>query len=212
MPRMKQLKQRGDTIVEVLICLAIVGAALTISYGTARRSLFRIEDAHERGEMLAIAQTQLERLKNKLANDATFDDTVSGFEPDGTVTEAGKNKRLFCLTAAGGRGLAFDGTGIGDPADTRCAVNKEGKFYVDDTSISPHEICGSENTTCQANVNNAGYVYRVGVVYRPEYSSGGNKGDDPVNEWYVVAGRFAAGGYGNAQEFSIVPLMYRQTP
>lgn len=66
MSSMKHLSETGDTIVEVMICLAIIGATLVASYGIAARSLAQIQAAQERGEALNIAQEQIERLKQTL--------------------------------------------------------------------------------------------------------------------------------------------------
>lgn len=62
----KPLTQTGDTIVEVMICLSILGAAMAASYGIASRSLAQMQAAQERTEALNIAQEQIERLKQVL--------------------------------------------------------------------------------------------------------------------------------------------------
>lgn len=56
--------QRGDTIIEVLISIAIIALALAISYSLANRSLRTGLSANARTEAAAIAQGQLELLKN----------------------------------------------------------------------------------------------------------------------------------------------------
>jgi type II secretory pathway pseudopilin PulG len=60
---MKRLNSSGDTIVEVLICLAIMGFTLGAAYSIANRSLLSIRDAQERGEATKYAEIQLERLR-----------------------------------------------------------------------------------------------------------------------------------------------------
>lgn len=64
---LKTLKQRGDTIVEVMLCLAIMGAALALAYGIATRSLTQVREAQERGEALKLAEEQAERIKQSIA-------------------------------------------------------------------------------------------------------------------------------------------------
>ncbi len=58
-----KLGSRGDTIVEVLIAVAIVGVVLTGAYASARRSLNGVRASQERAEALKIAEGQLEMLK-----------------------------------------------------------------------------------------------------------------------------------------------------
>ena len=65
--RLRRLNQRGDTIVEVLIVLAVVGLALGLSYSTANRSLLGTRSAEENSQATALLQGQLEDLRS-LAN------------------------------------------------------------------------------------------------------------------------------------------------
>ncbi len=58
----KRLRQRGDTIVEVMIVLAVLGSAIGISYTTANRSLLNARQAQENAEAAKLAQAQLEAL------------------------------------------------------------------------------------------------------------------------------------------------------
>lgn len=60
---MRRLNNRGDTIVEVLIAIAIVGMVLGGAYASANRSLRASQRAHERGEALRLAEQQFELLK-----------------------------------------------------------------------------------------------------------------------------------------------------
>lgn len=56
-------KQSGDTIIEVLIVLAVVGFALGISYATANRSLLATRQAQETSGAVALLQSQIEALR-----------------------------------------------------------------------------------------------------------------------------------------------------
>ena len=58
------LTSRGDTIVEVLISIAIVGAVLAGAFVSASRSLTATRQSQERGEALKLVEGQLERLKS----------------------------------------------------------------------------------------------------------------------------------------------------
>lgn len=59
----KRLGNRGDTIVEVLLALAVLGSALGIGYATANNSLKGTVQAQEHSQALKIAQDQAERLQ-----------------------------------------------------------------------------------------------------------------------------------------------------
>lgn len=64
----RRLNQYGDTIVEVLIALVVIGMAISLAYGTASRSLRANRQAQERSEALKRAEGQVERLKNMAAD------------------------------------------------------------------------------------------------------------------------------------------------
>ncbi|HEX7633092.1 MAG TPA: prepilin-type N-terminal cleavage/methylation domain-containing protein [Candidatus Saccharimonadales bacterium] len=63
MLRLKRRNQRGDTIVEVMIVLAVLGSAIGISYATANRSLLNARQAQESARATVIAQSQVEELR-----------------------------------------------------------------------------------------------------------------------------------------------------
>lgn len=69
-----RLSEAGDTIVEVLIVLAVLGLSLGISYATANRSLLGARQAQEHSEALEILQGQLEQLRANAANDPNLFD------------------------------------------------------------------------------------------------------------------------------------------
>ncbi len=59
---MRMAKQRGDTIVEVVMAIAVVAVMLTGAYASASRSLNNTRAAQERGEALKVLEGQLENL------------------------------------------------------------------------------------------------------------------------------------------------------
>jgi type II secretory pathway pseudopilin PulG len=63
MYRLKALTRSGDTIVEVMIVLAVLGMAISISYATANRSLLNARQAQENSEASALVRSQLESLR-----------------------------------------------------------------------------------------------------------------------------------------------------
>lgn len=62
---MKRLfnKQRGDTIIEVFLAMAVIGLSLGISYGIANRATLTGRLAQERTEAVKIAEQHLEFMK-----------------------------------------------------------------------------------------------------------------------------------------------------
>lgn len=66
----KRLNQAGDTIVEVLIAVVVVGLAIGLGYGVASRSLKANQQSQERSEALKKVEGQLERLKKRAVTDA----------------------------------------------------------------------------------------------------------------------------------------------
>lgn len=63
--------QRGDTLVEVLICIGIVSLILTGAYITTNRSAAAVRDAQEHAEALKLAQGQLEQIRQNAINTTT---------------------------------------------------------------------------------------------------------------------------------------------
>lgn len=61
--RRNRLNQRGDTIVEVLIAIAVISTVLGIAYASMNRGLYRMRDAQERIEALKIIEGQIESLR-----------------------------------------------------------------------------------------------------------------------------------------------------
>jgi type II secretory pathway component PulJ len=58
-----RLNQTGDTIIEVLLAIAIVSSVLGGAYVSSNRSLNASRQAEERVEALKLAEGQLERMK-----------------------------------------------------------------------------------------------------------------------------------------------------
>jgi Tfp pilus assembly protein PilE len=61
--KLTRVKPIGDTIVEVMIVLAVLGLAISIAYATANRSLLNARQAQESAEASSLAQDQVEQLR-----------------------------------------------------------------------------------------------------------------------------------------------------
>ena len=57
------LNKRGDTIVEVMLVLAVLGLAMSIAYATANRALLNIRAAQENATASKMVQSQIEQLR-----------------------------------------------------------------------------------------------------------------------------------------------------
>ena len=79
-----QRKQAGDTIVEVLIAMAVVSFILAQAYALANHSLRTTQSNQERSESIRLTEQQLERLRNLVQNDST-----AIFDPSATS--------VFCI-------------------------------------------------------------------------------------------------------------------
>jgi type II secretory pathway pseudopilin PulG len=60
----KIYKQRGDTIIEVMMSLVVIGLSLGLAYGIVNRSIENGRSARERTAALKLAESQLEFLSN----------------------------------------------------------------------------------------------------------------------------------------------------
>lgn len=69
---MRKLGQKGDTIVEVLICLAIVGVLISTAYLIANRSQIGIRSSQERAEATKLAEMQVERIRHGSSMGRTY--------------------------------------------------------------------------------------------------------------------------------------------
>lgn len=67
MRRFRRLNQKGDTIVEVLVVLAVLGLAFGISYATANKSLAHSRNAEEHSQALGQITNQIELLRDVVA-------------------------------------------------------------------------------------------------------------------------------------------------
>lgn len=65
-------KQRGDTIIEVLIAIAVAASVLGIVFATSARNLHAIRDVQERSEATRLVQGQIEALRYAISKAASL--------------------------------------------------------------------------------------------------------------------------------------------
>lgn len=87
---LKPLNEAGDTLVEVLIAIAIISSVLTGAFLVSQKSTMAVRSSQEQGEMLQLLQGQVELIRG-IAMDATdnTDDIFRTTEP-----------RYFCIDTA----------------------------------------------------------------------------------------------------------------
>lgn len=70
--RLKQLRQRGDTIVEVLIATAVIGGVLGVAYGLVNNGVRNNQASQERSVAVKLAETQIETLRSYVSTHPTL--------------------------------------------------------------------------------------------------------------------------------------------
>lgn len=118
-------RERGDTIIEVLIVIAIITLVLGGAYTTTNRSLQATRAAQERGNALKLAETQIEQIKG-----------LAGTNP--TALFGGTAPSPFCISKATGLPVTASNAACtvglsGDPTTTAPAftisVTRTGNYF-----------------------------------------------------------------------------------
>jgi hypothetical protein len=139
----KPLPQVGDTIIDVLIAIAVVSFVLGGAYASSRQSLTTTIRSKERAEATKYVEQQAERLRASYKNNGTSDDV---FDWTGA----------FCLN----ENLGING-GV-------CHLGPDGRYEVSITPPPTPETMGGEVFTILATWDKAGGGGKddVTMVYR----------------------------------------------
>lgn len=73
MKKLTNIGSKGDTIIEILLSIAVLSLVLSVSYGLANRSSQSIRQAQERGEAQKLAEEQLELLRGYITPDQLWE-------------------------------------------------------------------------------------------------------------------------------------------
>ena len=122
---------RGDTIVEVLLAIAIAAFGVGTTYATAARSLNQAITAREHNEALNLIENQITDLRLQFKNDPSTFDTKFGSSPG-----------HYCLTDTATAPITNTFTGSATPDtlssppynSSGCTYNKAGDgvtYYID---------------------------------------------------------------------------------
>jgi len=139
----KWRRQQGDTIVEVMIVLAVLGLALGISYATANRSLMLARQAQENSEATNIVASQIEALRF-LAPQVSTGPVGSGVNIFYNTDDLNP---LFCVKADNASLGHLTGTNPNDysayPVDCQQSRYYIAVAYCDGRGSQPMSMCGS---------------------------------------------------------------------
>lgn len=146
--KIKKITQRGDTIIEVLLAMTVIGLTLGISYGIANRAVLTGQLAQERTEALKLAESQIEIMKANISSGAI---SQSDYED---VT------RPYCVSVVTPKQPTIDG--VGDPIPGVC----ESSFYnyyilYSNTGATSYRVTVEWDTPSSVEKS------KVEVVYRP---------------------------------------------
>ncbi len=103
--------ERGDTIIEVLIAMTVIGLVLAASFGIANRAALTGRSAQDRTEALKLAESQLELLKGHLGQTGFNGPAFSSFCIDPNAANSGAaavnstDGRCVNTNGQGGSGL-----------------------------------------------------------------------------------------------------------
>ena len=109
------MRERGDTIIEVLFAMVVIGVTLGAAFSISNRSLLIGRAAQERSEALKLAETSIELLRvayknNSPANirntNATFCIVPKNVAP-GYIVAAANSSDCRDLDASGNSGTGF---------------------------------------------------------------------------------------------------------
>lgn len=121
--------ERGDTMVEVLIAIAVVSLILGGAYVTTNRSLQATRAAQERSIALKLAESQIERIKALVSTSPSL--VFSAPSP-------------FCISAATGQPVAASNMACG--VDANGAQNSnEPIFHLSITKVGTNDFVLTES-------------------------------------------------------------------
>ena len=111
--KLKTLGQRGDTIVEVLISIAVISLILGGAYVATNKSLLGTRAAQERGDALKLVESQVESIKSIAAGNNADSVFGSGTPANFCVIN---NTTVVAATNAGCKVDASGAATTGEPA------------------------------------------------------------------------------------------------
>ncbi len=187
-------KNRGDTIVEALLALAIAAFAVGIAYATANRSLDQAITARERNQALNLIQNQITDLRIRYGGETAASFKTNFATPnhyclDDTATTAGSvtpQWAPYTNFPSGGEDTTLQGGGSSPTSanpykstpSNACVRNIPGEatpFYIDIITTNkitvPSPVTGVNDTVFQVFVRwdrlGGGPINQASLYFRP---------------------------------------------
>ncbi|MFI5270697.1 MAG: hypothetical protein ACHQT9_01455 [Candidatus Saccharimonadales bacterium] len=152
--RSKKYPQRGDTIIEVLVALAILSFAIILSYTSANRSLAYSRQALNNSVGAEYAQTQIEAIRSDVVTStASNNDTISKLA---TITSSSVQ---FCIM----QGVLY----LFSVTPASCQITNGGTTYTVIDTLDKQPITAGADLT---NVN----LFKAQVIWPDEFGHGSN--------------------------------------
>jgi len=101
---LRRLAQRGDTIVEVLIAMAIISLVLASAYVTSTRNTTLMQSSQERQQAQRLVESQIEMIRSKGGITGTGHCFVGGTETSGApcnITGSSYSAATYTLSITG---------------------------------------------------------------------------------------------------------------
>ncbi len=143
--------QVGDTIIEVLLAMAVIGIVLASAFGLANQAVRTGRDAHERGEALKLAESQLELLKS--------------YAKSGSSNVATHGFLNFCVNM-NSPAVGFEIVDASACTDLTPSGNSGGLYAVDITKNGASAISYTINITWDQINSKAADTGKVTLYYR----------------------------------------------
>lgn len=146
--RKLRLRQDGDTIVEVLISIAIISLVLASGYAITNRNLATTQDTQEHGQAQEIVKRQIEELRATSA-----DGTITSFANGDCVVE---NAGVLSFASGATGACSFQpGGNLGN-----CTTEPCYKVVINKNALGAYEIQASWDSIIGGN-STVGMDYRI---------------------------------------------------
>jgi hypothetical protein len=163
----RHARERGDTIVEVLLSLAVLGAVLGSAYVVTNRSMIVNRMAQERLDGVKLAEAQFERLKVESFKEGTTLHSADDFCLPKNPTIDGSNGQVQALAAQ---------------SDPRCKVDANGESVGADFQPRYTIAISNEGTVDLPDKPDAGTRFKVTVTW----DNVAGDGTDRIDQFYEV--------------------------
>lgn len=153
-------RQRGDTLVEVLICIGVVGAVLAGAFVVTNRSQLGVRDSQERAEAAKVVEGQLELLRSnaKLQKGTVFHPKTTG---------------AFCMDRT--TALPIQSQAVDRP-NAKCSVDSLGN---ESTEANAYSVTITHQET-NSGTSNAGQLFKIQVSWNSVTGTGDGKAQETM--------------------------------